>query len=155
VPYTDYAVSVNDLLALCISGLPVTEKHSTRRRSVIYLGPSDLRAAGERRAALFTDGSVRDLAERAEIQLNVIDTGPSPASGPLVALTEQTGGRYLVPGPGSVVAALNEIRAHTPAAHLAGGTVVTADSWDAPVIPLAIALVSGAVLSVGLMVLRR
>jgi hypothetical protein len=122
---------------------------------VIYLGPSDLRAAGERRAALFTDGGVRDLAERAEIQLNVIDTGPSPASGPLVALTEQTGGRYLVPGPRSVTAALNEIRAHTPPARLADGTVVTADFSDAPVVPLAIALLSAAVLSVALLVLRR
>ena len=155
VPYTDYAASVNDVVALCISGFPTTDRRGSRRRSVIYLGPSDLRAAGERRAALFTDGGVRDLAERAEIQLNVIDTGPSPGSGPLVALTEQTGGRYLVPGPRSVTAALNEIRAHTPPARLADGTVVTADFSDAPVVPLAIALLSAAVLSVALLVLRR
>ncbi|MGC2653684.1 MAG: hypothetical protein WA317_08825 [Mycobacterium sp.] len=157
VPYTDYAASVNDVLALCIAGTPSDEKHSTHRRSVIYLGPSDLRAAGERRAALFTDDGVRDLAERAGMQLNVVDTAPSPASGSLVALTGQTGGRYLAPGPGpeSVAAALNEIRANTPPARLADGTVVTADSWDAPVIPLAIGLVSAAVLSVGLLVLRR
>jgi hypothetical protein len=155
VPYTDYAASVNDLLALCISGFPSIEKHSTRRRSVIYLGPSDLRAAGERRAALFADGGVRDLAERAEIQLNVVDTAPSPASGSLVALTTETGGRYLAPRPGSLAAALKEIRGNTPPARLADGTVVTADSWDAPVIPLTIALMSAAVLSVGLMMLRR
>jgi hypothetical protein len=155
VPYTDYAASVNDVLALCLSGFPSTEKRSTRRHSVIYLGPSDLRAAGERRAALFTDGSVRDLAERAGIQLNVVDTAPSAASGSLVALVEQTGGRYLAPRPGSVVAALNEIRANAPPARLADGSVVRADAWDAPVIPLAIALVSAAVLSVGLLVLRR
>jgi len=155
VPYTDYAASVNDLVALCISGFPTTDRRGSRRRSVIYLGPSDLRAAGERRAALFTDGGVQDLAERADIQLNVIDTRPSPAGAALVALTEHTGGRYLVPGARSVTAALNEIRAHTPPARLADGTVVTADFSDAPVVPLAIALLSAAVLSVALLVLRR
>lgn len=159
VPYTDYAASVNDVLALCISGFPSTEKHSTRRHSVIYLGPSDLRAAGERRAELFTDGGVRDLAERAAVQINVVDTAPSAASGSLVALTKQTGGRYFAPRPASVApelnAALNEIRANSPPARLADGTVVRADSSDAPVIPLAIALVSAAVLSVALLLLRR
>jgi hypothetical protein len=85
----------------------------------------------------------------------VIDTAPSPASGSLIALTEQTGGQYIAPGPGSVAAALTMIREHTPPAHRADGTVVTADSADAPVVPLAIALVSAAVLSVALLVLRR
>lgn len=155
VPYTDYAASVQDVLALCISGFPSPRQHSTHRRSVIYLGPSALRAADERRPALFTDGAVRDLAERAGTQLNVIDTAPSSASGSLAALSERTGGRYLAPGRGSVVRALNEIRANTPPARLADGTVVTADVADAPVLPLAIALVSAAVLSVALVVLRR
>jgi hypothetical protein len=155
VPYTDYAASVNDVLALCLSGFPATEQHNARRRSVIYLGPSNLRASGERRAALFTDASVGSLAERTGAQINVIDTAPSPASGSLTALTGQTGGRYLVPGPTSVTAALNDIRAHRPPAHLADGTVVTADYSDAPAVPLVIALLSAAVLSVALLVLRR
>jgi hypothetical protein len=155
VPYTDYAASVEDVLALCISGFPDFGERGTHRRSVIYLGPPDLRAAGERRAALFSDGRVRDLAERAGVQINVVDTAPSPASGALIALTEQTGGRYLAPVPGSVAPALTEIRAHAPPARRADGTVVTADSGDAPVVPLAIALVSAAVLSVALLVLRR
>ena len=155
VPYTDYAESVNDLLALCIAGFPATEQRNAHRRSVIYVGPSDLRAAGERRAALFTDGSLRDLAERVGAQVNVVDTAPSPASGSLTALTAQTGGRCLVPGPTSVTAALDDIRAHSPPARLADGTVVTADFHDAPAVPLVIALVSAAVLSVALLVLRR
>lgn len=155
VPYTDYAPIVEDVLALCISGFPNFEERSTHRRSVIYLGPSDLRQAGELRPALFTDGGVRDLAAHAGVQLNVIDTAPSPLSGSLIALTEQTGGQYLAPRPGSVTAALNMIREHTPPARQVDGTVVTADSADAPVIPLAIALVSAAVLSVALLVLRR
>lgn len=155
VPYSDYAVSVNDLLALCVAGFPSTEQPSEHRRSVIYLGPSDLRAAGERRAALFNDAGVRDLAERAGAQINVVDTAPSPASGALTALAAQTGGRYLVAGPTSMTATLNEIRAHTPPAHRADGTVVTADFQDAPAVSLAIALVSAAVLSVALLVLRR
>ncbi|MGK2881794.1 MAG: hypothetical protein ACSLE6_13705 [Mycobacterium sp.] len=155
VPYTDNAVSEDDVLALCTSGFPSFEQRSTHRRSVIYLGPSDLREAGEQRAALFTDDGVRDLAERAGIQLNVVDTAPSAASAPLVTLIEQTGGRYLAPESGSISEALDEIRANTPPARLADGTVVTADQGDAPVIPLAIALLSAAVLSVALLVLRR
>ncbi len=155
VPYTDYTVNVNDVLALCLSGFPSAEQRSTHRRSVIYLGPSDLRAGGERRAALFTDGSLRALVERAGAQINVIDTAPSPASGSLVALTEQTGGRYLAPGPKSVTATLDESRAHAPPVRLADGTVVTAELQDAPAVPLAIALLSAAVLSVALLVLRR
>jgi hypothetical protein len=155
VPYTDYAASVNDLLALCISGFPPVDPRGTHRRSVIYLGPSELRGPGETRAALFTDASARDLAERARAQLDVIDTGPSATSASLGALAERTGGRYFATGHGSVAKAINDIRAHTPPARLADGTVVTADYRDAPVVPLAIALLSAAVLSVALLVLRR
>lgn len=155
VPYTDYAASVNDVLALCLSGFPAAEQRATHRRSVIYLGPSDLRAAGEQRPALFADGSVRALAERVGAQVDVIDTAASPASAELVTLANQTGGRYVAPGAESVTAALNEIRAHAPPARRADGTVVTADFRDAPVPPLVIALLSAAVLSVALLVLRR
>lgn len=160
VPYTDYAVNVNDVLALCLSGFPTVERHSARRRSVIYFGPSDLGIAGGRHAALFTADAVRDLAQRTGIQLDVVDTTPSPAnpssaSGSLAALTQQTGGRYLASRPGSVSGALNEIRVDTPPARLPDGTVVTEASPDAPVLPLAIALASAAVLSVSLLVLRR
>lgn len=155
VPYTDYAASVNDVLALCLSGFPSTEQHNTHRRSVIYLGPSDLRAAAEQRAALFADDSVRALAQRTGAQINVIDTAPSPASSSLAALTRQTDGRYVVASATSVTAALNGIRAHTPSARRADGTVVTADLRDAPAVPLAVALLSAAVLSVALLVLRR
>ena len=157
VLYTDYAASVNDVLALCIAGFPAFEAHSPRRRSVIYLGPSDLRNAGEQRAALFTAGAARDLVERAGAQLDVVDTAPTPGSASLLALTERTGGRYLVPEPvtGAIDKALDTIRANAPPAHSADGAVVKADSWDAPVLPLAIALMSAAVLAVALLMLRR
>ena len=155
VPYTDYAANVNDVLALCLSGFSTAEERDTHRRSVIYLGPSDLRGDGERRRALFTDSGVRDLARRAGAQVNVVDTVPSPVSGSLIALTEQTGGRYVTPGPRSVTTTFDQIRAHTPPARLADGTVVAAESRDAPVVPLSIALLSAAVLSVALLVLRR
>lgn len=155
VPYTDYAATVDDVLALCLSGFPPAEQHATHRRSVIYLGPSDLRAAGEERPALFTDGSVRALVERVGAQVNVIDTAASPGSAALARLAQQTGGRYVAPGAKSVTVALNEIRAHAPPARRADGSVVTADFRDAPVAPLVIALLSAAVLSVALLVLRR
>jgi hypothetical protein len=74
-------------------------------------------------------------------------------SGSLVALTEQTGGHYVAPGPESVTVALREM--HAPPARRADGTVVTADFYDAPVVPLVIALLSAVVLSVSMMVLRR
>ncbi|OMC28170.1 hypothetical protein A5739_02800 [Mycobacterium colombiense] len=155
VPYSDYAVSVNDVLALCLSGFPAAEQRATHRRSVIYLGPSDLRAAGEQRPALFTDGSVRALVERVGAQINVIDTAASPTSAALGTLANQTGGRYVALGAKSMTAALNEVRAHAPPARRADGTVVTADFRDAPVVQLVIALLSAAVLSVALLVLRR
>ncbi|WP_241010711.1 hypothetical protein [Mycobacterium camsae] len=151
VPYTDYATSVEDVLALCIAGFPNFEQRGTHRRSVVYLGPSDLRVAGEQRAALFTGSAVRELAERAGVQFNVIDTAPSPKSGSLLALTEQTGGRYLAPG--SVPDALDGIRAHHGSAR--NGAIAKADATDAPVVPLAIALFAATVLSVALMGLRR
>jgi hypothetical protein len=155
VPYTDYAPSVNDILALCFSGFPATEQRDTHRRSVIYLGPSELRADGEGRRALFTDGRVRDLAKRAGVQVNIVDTAPSRASGPLVALADQTGGRYLVSRSKSVTLTLDEIRMSPPPARMADGTIVGPDYQDAPVVPLVIALLSAAVLSVALLVLRR
>ncbi|WP_025735006.1 hypothetical protein [Mycobacterium genavense] len=155
VTYTDYATNVNDVLALCLSGLPVDRQYSSHRRSVIYLGPSDLRAPRESPVSLFTDNSVRELAEHTGVQVNVVDTAPSPASPALVALTEQTGGRYLAPGPGSITDALTEIRAHPPPARLPDSTVETASFQDAPAVPLLIGLLSAAVLSVTLLVLRR
>ncbi|WP_374025471.1 hypothetical protein [Mycobacterium sp. HNNTM2301] len=155
VPYTDYTPNVNDVLALCLSGFPPEDLYNAHRRSVIYLGPSNLPAGGERRAALFTDDGVRAMAGRAGAQINVVDTAPSAASGSLVALAEKTRGQYRALGPQSVTSALNDIRAHTPPARRADGTTVTADFSDAPVQPLAIALLSAAVLSVALLVLRR
>lgn len=155
VPYTDYAQSTDDVLALCLSGFPSAEQRGTQRRSVIYLGPAELRVTGEPRAALFTDASTRKLAERAGVQVNVLDTAPSPASGSLQQLTAHTGGRYLTPDPSSVAGALHDVRSHAPPARLGDGTVVTADPDDAPVVPLVIALLAAAVLSVALLVLRR
>jgi len=155
VPYTDYAPSVNDVLALCLSGFPPAEQPSTKRRSLIYLGPSVLRAVGEQRAALFTDGVLRTLAERTAVQINVVDTAPSSASGSLVTLAARTGGSYFVPQPRSLAMVLNKIRAGAPPARRADGTIVTADFRDAPEVPLVIALLSAAVLSVALLVLRR
>ena len=154
VPYTDYAGSVDDVLALCLSGFADTEDQDTHRRSVIYLGPGELRAGGERRAALFTDRSLRDLNKRIGAQINVVDTR-SPVAGALVVLAEQTGGQYVAPGAMSITAALDKIRAHTPPARRADGTLVTVAYQDAPALPLALALLSAAVLSVALLVLRR
>lgn len=140
VPYTNYASTVGDVLALCFTGFPNVEEPGPDRRSVLYLGPSELGPG----AAVFSDEQVRDLAQRTGIRLDVIDTAPSPASGSLQALSAQTGGDYLTLDDRTVEAAVDDVRSNT-----------VSDSVDAPAIPLTIALLSAAVLSVALMVLRR
>lgn len=154
ITYTDYAAGVDDVLALCVSGFPGFGERSTHRRSMIYLGPSDLRDPGDTRPGLFSDASVRELVQRAGIQVNIVDTAATRSDN-LRALAEVTGGRYLATDSGSLVPALDEIRANTPTARQLDGAIVPADSGDDPIIPLAIAVVSAAVLSVALMVLRR
>jgi hypothetical protein len=155
VPYTDYAPSVDDVLALCLSGFAGIERQDTHRRSLIYLGPAELRSGDERRAALFTDRSLGDLAKRIGAQINVVDTARSPASGVLAGLADQTAGQYVAPAADSLTLALNQIRAHAPPARRADGTLVTTEHQDSPVLPLVLALLAAAVLSVTLLVLRR
>ena len=44
VSYVDYASSVEDVLALCMTGFPSFDSKSTHRRTLIYLGPGQTRA---------------------------------------------------------------------------------------------------------------
>ena len=72
VRYVDYAPSVEDILALCMTGFPSFEHKSTHRRSLIYLGPSTIRGPGETRPSLFSDQRATDMAAAAGIQINVV-----------------------------------------------------------------------------------
>ena len=92
-------LSVNDVLALCISGFPSFEAHShaptlgdlPRTVGSAHVGRATCRTVHRRRCA--RPGRTRSVSS------SMWSTRPrSPASGSLLALTELTGGRYLVPG---------------------------------------------------------
>ena len=52
--YDDYAPTVADVLALCLTGFPDFHTEGGTRRSLIYLGPGALRAPEDSRPSLFT-----------------------------------------------------------------------------------------------------
>ena len=62
--YVDYAPSVEDILALCMTGFPSFDSTSSHRRSLIYLGSGQLREPGETQAVA-ADRSTRSAAWRA------------------------------------------------------------------------------------------
>ncbi|TFV55068.1 hypothetical protein E4P42_24075 [Mycobacterium sp. PS03-16] len=153
VRYVDYAASVEDVLALCLTGFPDFDEKSTHRRSVVYLGPPTLRAPGEQRPALFDRDRVAELADRAGAQVNVITTADDPV---LRALTDRTDGDFAVATDESAVtAAAERIGDHPAPLVLPDGTRVTGGSQDSPVVVLAVVLVATALLTVTLVVLRR
>lgn len=153
VSYLDYAPSVADLLALCITGFPSFDAPSAHRRSLIYLGPGELRAPGETRAALFDDQQVTDMAAEAGIQVNLLATSPG---GGLRDIAESTGGQYvsLDTGDAGMIRALDGIQANPPDPTAQADTV-TAWYGDSPNVPLAVAAVASLLLALALVVLRR
>jgi hypothetical protein len=153
VTYTDYAPSVDDVLSLCLTGFPDFEQKSSHRRSVIYLGPTTLRAPDEPRPALFDAQRVADLADAAGAQVNVITSGDDAA---LRQLADRTGGQFTVAaGESAVRDGLEQIDSRPVPLVLPDGTRVTGQTHDAPLPILAVVLVVTALLSVTLVVLRR
>jgi hypothetical protein len=165
VPYVDYARTVDDVLALCLTGFPSTETATSHRRSLIYLGPSTFRAADD--PGLFTGAQVQDLAARAGVRMNLIavtdpTTSSRAADAALSAVADNSGGRFfrqppsgLGGGPDQLTAHLDAILADPPPAMVSDGGLFNRRPGETPTIPLAVALVAGAVLSVSLVVLRR
>ncbi len=154
VDYVDYAPSVTDVLALCMTGFPSFEATSTHRRSLIYLGPGEIRRPDETRPSLFSDQQVTEMAATAGIQVNALATsGP----GPLRTIVDSTGGQYFSVSPDATRLGpdLDAIRAHPPEPTEA--QVATVSGWrtDSPVVPLSVAVVLSALLCVSLVVLRR
>lgn len=148
VTYVDYAANTADLLALCMTGFPSADAPQDRRRSVIYLGPGEMRAPDDARPPLFTDQQVIDMARDRGIQINALVTSP----GSLRSVVEATYGRY-APVSADIAAQLDGIRAHPPDA--AQTAVVTGFRGDSPTVPLAVAVVVSALLCLSLVVLRR
>lgn len=148
VTYVDYATSAADSLALCVAGFPADEAPGERRRSIIYLGPGELRAPDESRPSLFTEQQVAEMAQERGIQVNALVSSP----GPLRTVVSATSGRY-APVSSDLVAQLDGIRAHPPDADRAA--TLAGFRGDTPTVPLAIAVALSALLSLSLAVLRR
>ncbi|OBI74018.1 hypothetical protein [Mycobacterium sp. E740] len=147
VTYVDYAESVADILALCLSGFPAQEPPGERRRSLIYLGPGELPAA-ETRPSLFTDQQVTDMARERGVQINALVSSP----GGLRPIVQATYGRFAPIGP-DIAAQLDGIRAHPPDA--GDSAVLSGFRGDTPAVPLAIGVAVSALLCLSLAVLRR
>lgn len=166
VNYSDYQLTVNDALALCMKGFPGVGKSSDARRSVIYLGP-----AGGSKAPIYSDAALGALARSSGIQLNVLTRTTRDAGGALSGMTEATGGRFI-----SYVAAdpeggnsgtqqdamdaalrshLDDIRAHPPALTRSDGTILVEQVRDRPNTVLAVALAMVIVFSISLAGVRR
>ncbi|OBF29021.1 hypothetical protein A5724_26935 [Mycobacterium sp. ACS1612] len=157
VSYVDYAPSIDDVLALCMTGFPSFDARSTHGRSVIYLGPSSIRAPDESRPALFVDQRVTEMAAKAGVQINVVTTSPRGREAGLRSITEATKGQffYYDPAESTLPADLDRIGQRPPAAGLPGGATALGWRSDAPDLPLAVAVIASALLCVSLAVLRR
>ncbi|MED5815856.1 hypothetical protein VST63_26145 [Mycolicibacterium sp. 050232] len=150
VSYVDYATSVEDVLAMCLTGFPSFSEPSAQRRSMIYVGPESLDRPGDV-APLFGTDRLRDLAVTAGVQVNAIT--PGSGDGPASELTRSTGGRWFSDA-ADVDAHLGEIRQHPPQA---GSTGESADvrSAETPGVPVLLALLAMAVLWWWPVVMRR
>jgi hypothetical protein len=169
--YTDYARSVEDVLALCLSGFPEKGNAAGQRRQLVYLGYSSLRDPADARPSLYTAEAVRRLAEDADVQINVIARADVVQSRPegndaLRSLAESTGGQFQLYNPSEAALAepgidpvlqqhLDGIGDNPPAVELPDGRVITSASWDTPQPALVVAVLAAVLLSLTLVVLRR
>lgn len=150
VEYDDYARTVADVLALCLTGFPGFQQAGDTRRSLIYLGPGTLRAPGDDRPSLFTDTQVSEMAQHAGVQINAVATAGRD-TGPLRAATEATGGQFFRFDAAEVDDQLDAIRAQAPAAPDQGADA----REDSPGAVLMAALALAALLGVALLAVRR
>ena len=150
VSYVDYAGGVEDVLAMCLTGFPSFDQKTPQRRSLIYVGPGSRRVPGEKRPALFTAETVRDLARTAGVQVNVVITGSG--SDALDELARDTGG-LAFSGNANTTAQVSEIRNRPPSQAADNGAVVRLT--ETPDIPIILALTALAGLVLWPLVVRR
>ncbi|KRE27864.1 hypothetical protein ASG82_16070 [Mycobacterium sp. Soil538] len=146
VEYADYAPTVADVLALCLTGFPGFENPGEERRSVIYLGPGALRASDDSRPSLFTDAQVIEMARRGAVQINAVATAGHQTD-TLATMARSTGGTFVRFDAATLDAQLDAIRADTPGED--------DQRRDSPVVVLIIALALTGLLAVSLMAVRR
>lgn len=156
VSYVDYASSVEDILALCMTGFPSFDSKSSQRRSLIYLGPGQTRDPEEARPSLLTAEQVSSMASDAGIQINALSPS-SRAAGVLPSIAKASGGQYfsLENREDRLPTDLDAIRNSPPSAGAAPDETVTSWFGDAPAVPLAVAVFTSALLCLSLVVLRR
>ena len=168
IKYADYAPSLEDTLAMCLSGFgPSSGSH---RRQLVYLGYSKFRADGEKRPSLYDQSQVLAMAQRQGIQINAVsradvDQISQAGNDSLRALTEATKGRFSLYNPAGTGSsdgandilngALDKIDQDPPVPMYLGVNQDSKRYFDIPTIPLATAVVAALALSVGLGVLRR
>lgn len=138
VSYADYAGGVEDVLAMCLTGFPDFGEPAGQPRTLIYVGPASIRAAGDPRAQLFSTDRLRRLATSAAVQVNAVVSGPD--AGTFEQLARATGGRS-VPAGADPAADLAAIRAHPPAASGAARDAAVR-TLETPDVPLLVALVA-------------
>ncbi|MGE2719403.1 hypothetical protein [Mycolicibacterium celeriflavum] len=148
VTYVDYAPNAADVLALCAAGFLADEPPGEHRRSIVYLGPGELRSPDETRPSLFTEQQVADIARERAIQVNALVSSP----GEVRSVVSATNGRYAPIG-ADLESQLDGIRAHPPEAEKSA--TVAGFRGDTPTVPLAIAVALSALLCLSLVVLRR
>jgi hypothetical protein len=156
VSYVDYASSVEDILALCMTGFPSFDSKSSQRRSLIYLGPGQTRDPDEARRSLLTADQVTRMASDAGIQINALSPS-SRAAGVLPSIAKASGGQYfsLENREDRLSTDLDAIRNSPPSAGVAPDETVTSWFGDAPAVPLAVAVFTSTLLCLSLVVLRR
>jgi hypothetical protein len=150
VAYVDYAGDVADVLAMCLTGFPAFDQPATQRRSIVYVGPASLRTPGDTRPVLFTVDAVRDLAQRAGVQINAVTTGPTGAA--VEALARDTGGQTFGGG-ANAATHLSDIRKRPPTA--AEGATATVAAVETPDVPVVLALLAVIALLLWPLAVRR
>ena len=125
------------------------------RRSVIYLGPGEIRARDETRPSLFTDPQVSRHGAQAGVQINAIAT--SPASTGSLPSHRGSHRRAVLPVTildSDLVDPAGRIRGNPPGPRCPAAPPSPA-GWDSPNVPLVVAVVVSTLLCVSLVVLRR
>lgn len=168
IKYVDYATSLEDTLAMCLSGFgPSSGAH---RRQLVYIGYTKFRADGEKRPSLFDQSKVLAMAQKDGIQINAISRADveqisQAGNDTLRALTDATKGHFSLYNPAGTGSSdgtndilngeLGKIDKNPPAPIYLGINQDSKRYFDIPTVPLSIAVVAALALSVGLGVLRR